>query len=370
MAFLEPSEMRRRLDRHAAWYRHELVGGPIVSLNVVPEAAVREHLDARHRAPVEDLAKLVAWWTDPAQVLARLEDRIAAYGYLGDIIPSHYVNLGTGSLAAYMGCRSVLQATTIWQEPLIDDWATAPELHLHEDSFYWQATQALTKASIAASRGRWLTGMTDIGGAMDITSYFRTPEELCLDLLDHPDEVRRSEAAVVKAWFQVYDSLWPMIQAASGGVSSWMGIWYPGRGAALQCDFSCMISPAMFREFVLPTLHALTARLDAAIYHLDGPNAIQHLDLICEVPNIRAIQWIPGAGHSWRLRDWLDLYRRIIDHGRAVWLWCPPDDELELLFDQLDPDLLFWMTNVDDQAAGEALQARIDRLRRDRKRVQ
>jgi len=369
MPFLDPPELRRRLDRHGAWYRHQLADGPLVSMTIRPTPADAARVEAKHRPPADDVNRLVVWWTDPDLVVPRLIDGWKIRTLLGDAFPYHYVNLGPGSLAAYLGCRSVPQATTIWQEPLINDWSAAPAICLHEDNLYWRATQELTRASLQAAGGRWLTSMTDIGGALDIVSYLRTPEMLCLDLLDHPAEVKRCEEAVIDAWLQAYDRLHPLIVADAGGVGSWMGSWYPGREAALQCDFSCMISTALFREFALPSLHRLAASLDVAVYHLDGPNAIRHLDAICEVSHIRAIQWVPGAGNSWRVADWLDLYRRILDLGRGIWMWCE-SDELDLIFDRLDPSLLFLNMAADDLASGRKIMAQIDRLRRGRKRIQ
>ncbi|MBN2582256.1 MAG: hypothetical protein JXL80_04250 [Planctomycetes bacterium] len=368
MAFLETAEMKRRLDRCAAWHRHELTDGPLVRMTAV-EPGVAAQLRERHRPPADDPERLRQWWADPRQVIPRVEQSWEITTCYGDAIPFHFVNLGPGALAAFMGCRTVPQETTLWQEHLIDDWATAPDLRLHEDNFYWLAAQALTRESLAASRGRWITSLTDIGGAMDITSYFRGPEPLCTDVVEYRDEVLRSEEAVLKAWFQVYDRLAAQIIAASGGTCGWMGLWYPGRMYPLQCDFSCMIGPAMFRDFALPILHRQAAGLDVAIYHLDGPGAIRHLEAICEVPHIRSIQWVPGAGATHAVADWLDLYRRILDLDRNLWMVCR-DDELDLVFDKLDVDRLVLVMSATDPRAAERTMSRIDRLRRGRKRVQ
>jgi len=369
MPFLESDELRRRLDRHAAWHRHELCDGPLLKLTVSSSEDTGFWPATRQEPPTEDADALRAWWTDPAQVIPRTEEALEGRTYLGDAYPHHYVNLGPGSLAAFMGCESVPQETTIWQKHLIDDWATAPELALREDSFYWQAARSLTTASVASSGGRWITSLTDIGGAMDITSYFRGPEALCIDLVEFPDEVRRSEEAVLKAWFEVYDRLYPQLLEASGGTCGWMGMWYDGRMYPLQCDFACMIGPAMFRDHVMPFLRRQAAGLDVAIFHLDGPGAIRHLEAICEVPNIRSIQWVPGAGESQRVADWLDLYHRILDLGRNIWMPCA-EDELDLVFNELDVDRLVLPMHVEDMRAAERIMGKIDRLRGKRKRVQ
>lgn len=369
MPFLDRPELERRLRRHADWFHGELRDGPLARVSCWPDRATGLALAERCRPPADDPAALVAWWTDAALVIPRVEERLGTVHHLGDAYPHHFLNLGPGALAAFMGCRTVPQETTLWQEPLIDDWARAPELRLYDDNLYWRAARELTTAGIAASRGRWVTSFTDIGGSMDVTSYFRGPERLCTDLVEHPDEVRRSEEAMLRAWFQVYQWQYPLLAADSGGSCGWMGMWYPGRTYPLQCDFSCMISPRMFRDFALPVLRRQADGLDNAIYHLDGPGAIRHLEALCEIPRIRAIQWVPGAGTTHAVADWLDLYRRILDLGRAVLMPCT-EQELDLVFDKLDPDRVAVSIWADDLAAGERIVAKIDRLRGARKQVQ
>jgi hypothetical protein len=366
MPFLEEAEIRRRLERHAAWHLHELTDGPLVLMSAPADKAKSKQLDARH-APPADPEGLRQWWTDPQTVTRRTEELIEATNHYGDALPHHFVNLGPGALAAFMGCESVLQADTVWQEPLIEDWATAPELVLHEDSRLWQTCLALTRTSASAAQGRWLTSLADIGGAMDITSYFRTPEKLCFDLIEHPAEVQKAEMAILKAWFQVYDRLEPLVRAYWGGTSAWNGLWHTGRTYTPQCDFSCMIGPDMFRKFVLPILQRQSAALDVTTYHLDGPGAIRHLDALLTIPNQRAIQWIPGDGQSYAVADWLDLYRKILDGGRNIQMICPTPEDLDLIFSQLDPDRVTIWLHADDP---EKAMARLDRLRAKRKKPQ
>ena len=90
---------------------------------------------------------------------------------------------------------------------------------------------------------------------------------------------------------------------------------------------------------------------------------------MCEIPNLNVIQWVPGAGHSHRVADWLDLYRRIQDHGRAIEFYCAEED-LPLVFRELDVDRLSLSIPCSDVAQGERIMATIDRLRAGRKKVQ
>jgi hypothetical protein len=77
-----------------------------------------------------------------------------------------------------------------------------------------------------------------------------------------------------------------------------------------------MISAEMFRAFGIPSLRNECAGLDAAEYHLDGPDAIRHLEAVCEIDKIKVIQWQPGAGEAAR-RDWSELYARIDRLGKG-----------------------------------------------------
>jgi hypothetical protein len=369
MPFLELAEFRRRLDRYADFHRHELTDGPLVHLAAPPPPEQQERLKRRHAAPIGDPKALVAWWTDPDLYVTRFEETAGLTTHFGDSYPRFFPSLGPGALAAFMGCQSVPQETTIWQKELIDDWDAAPELKLHEDNLYWQAAQALTTESIRRADRRWITEFTDIGGAMDITSYFRGPENLCMDVVTNAGDVRRCEEAVLDAWFEVYDRLYELILADAGGSCGWIGLWYPGRTYPLQCDFSCMISPEMFGDFVMPVLARQAAGLDVATYHLDGPDAVRHLDALCTIPNLRTIQWIPGAGASHRVADWLDLYRRIQDHGRNIWMFCGEED-LDLMFEKLDVDRICITLGCQGVADGERIMGKIERLRAGRKRVQ
>jgi 5-methyltetrahydrofolate--homocysteine methyltransferase len=64
----------------------------------------------------------------------------------------------------------------------------------------------------------------------------------------------------------------------------------------LSSDFSYLIGPAMFDEFVKPGLADSCRRLPHSFYHLDGPGQLAHLDSLLAIAELDGIQWVPGAG--------------------------------------------------------------------------
>ena len=95
--------------------------------------------------------------------------------------------------------------------------------------------------------------------------------------------------------------------------------WAPGRMSKLQCDFSAMISPEMFGEFMVPVLTEMTGRLDYCMYHWDGTGALAHHDHLLSIPRLSMIQWTPGAGvEDVTHRRWWPYYHKTIEAGKKV----------------------------------------------------
>lgn len=95
------------------------------------------------------------------------------------------------------------------------------------------------------------------------------------------------------------------------GFISWMGcLGSEGRFYIPSNDFLCMISRAMFNEFFLDAIREECQFYDKSIYHLDGPMALKHLDALLSIPELNAIQWLPGTGNEGFTR-WIEVYQRI-----------------------------------------------------------
>jgi len=121
-----------------------------------------------------------------------------------------------------------------------------------------------------------------------------------------------------------------------------------------QCDFSCMISPAMFQRFVAPCLETEFARYGGGEYHLDGPSAIRHLETLCGLDDLHVIQWVSGAGNEGR--DWTELYRRIDALGKGQILGGPAGS-LARWAGELRTKRLFWTLRAASKAEAEAVLA-------------
>lgn len=272
---------------------------------------------------------------------------------LGDSVPMVTPALAPNCLALYLGCRGVEMPGTVWCEPCIDQPEDA-RFDFDPDNFYWRFTHRLADAWLARGAGEFLIAFPDLIEGLDTLAAMYGSEKLLTDLIDRPDWVRACLRRITDHYFHCYDILYDKIRDEVGGSIFWA--WAPGRMTKLQCDFSAMISPEMFGEFMVPVLTEMTERVSYSMYHWDGPGAIKHLDHLLKIPRLDMIQWTPGAGaeppdHA----RWWPLYHRIIDAGKKVFCTsCQGTDSLGAMKSEFGPDLKQFLIAMSVKSPREA----------------
>ena len=156
----------------------------------------------------------------------------------------------------------------------------------------------------------------------------RGTEKLLVDLVERTDWVHECLRRITARYFHHYDILYDMFRDEVGGSIFWA--WAPGRMAKFQCDFSAMISPAMFGEFMVPVLTEMCERVSYCMYHWDGPGAIPHHDHLLSIPRLTMLQWTPGAGAdpTWS-RKWWPMYHKSLEGGKKMLIGCDTIERLK-----------------------------------------
>ena len=248
-------------------------------------------------------------------------ERYVAYGsqrvYMGDTYPFWFINFGPGILAGPLGARVNPTEETVWFDPPRGASLATLGIEMDRNNYWWRRILAVTKTAVDMIGDKVQISHTDLGGNLDILASLIGTESLLVELIDHPDKVMEAVAGITEAWLEAYDELAAIIAKRCPGTNSWHSVWAPGTTYILQCDFSYMISPDMFKRFVTPDLTACCDRLEYAFYHLDGIGEIPHLDHLLSIERLRGIQWIQGDGKP-TPEHWPDLYRRIRAAGKLV----------------------------------------------------
>lgn len=343
------SEARERL---LAFWEGAIIDRPCIAVTAPGEPV--DH----PAAPADFQTK----WTDPDYVAASYDTRHASTCFHGEAMPG--TSLMVGYCLSY-GAPLHFSEQTVWQDPIIEDWTDPPELELSEDDWGWRQIQAVVTRCAQVGAGKWMTGFPNIIQPNDHLPLLRGTERFLLDLIEHPAEVKSAMRKLLDNWYVIFERLSSIYSHQEGSIG-WLGLWCPWRrGMTLQSDVSCMMSPAMFEEFIAPELEEMTRWLDGSVYHLDGEGALQHLDRLLQIERLRAIQWTPGTGTPGGLY-WLDLFKRIQASGKGVVISLT-FDEVETAVRELEPENTFILTSAPSPDAAEALLERAVTITRNHK---
>jgi hypothetical protein len=334
------------------WWEHR---GLALSVTA-PKAEPWDAIPAPSPVPPERM------WTDVNYWMHRSLYQLSRTYWGGVAFPNFWSVIGgPGSLGLFLGAIGHPAADTLWYEPVIYDPDTFPPLRLDPANSWWRRHVKLLQLAVRESAGRYVVGLPDLIENLDTLAQLRDGQLLLLDLIERPDWVKSKLAEINRAFFAAYDALWEITRDPWGGsaYAAFM-LWGPGRVAKVQCDFSCMISAEMFREFVVPPLREQCAWLDYSMHHLDGTQALHHLDALLEIEELDAIEWTPqagleGGGHP----RWYDLYRRIKAAGKSVQAIGVKVAEIEPLIEAVGPEGLYIMAEAADEAEARAILQRV-----------
>ncbi len=312
-----------------AWWEGKLERPMVVIERIDPEFRRQELIAGFENDEFDNLAYLPPGF--PAEKLMdAVQARLEATCWYADAFPKWWANLGPGIIAAFLGARAEASEETTWFHPLEAD--SLQEIHLEFDpsNFWWQRLNEFTREAVSRWSGQLTFGHFDMVGSLDILAALRGTAPLLLDTIQDPETLAERIGEMVRLWKWFYQEYFRMIAPYSRGFSCWGPVWFPGSGYYLQCDFAYMISPKMFKRFVMPGLEACCAMLEYPFYHLDGKGQIAHLDQLLSLERLRGIQWMPGDGAP-PAEEWPEVLRRIREGGKLCQVYTTRQRTLKMV---------------------------------------
>ena len=335
-------------ERLKAWWDHEIIDRPVIS-----------YYYPREGSSITGLLDIFGFGWDLAkkpdgieQTLDNFEERLPDLFFGGENIPSFFPNYGAGIMAAIFGVTPKFQTRTVWfsRPTSPDDIVSLLEsVKLNADNPWYSRLLRITKYASKRSTGKYQISMTDLGGILDILSSFLGPKNIILTMKRRPDIIDTCRVIILEKTLKVYDDLQNIIEKYNDGCNGWLNVWSKKRWYPIQCDFSAMLNPKWFKRFALPDIIAQAAHMDYAIYHLDGPLALTHLDDLLAVPEITGIQWVPGDGREPMGHEkWYPVYKKIQAAGKNIVTTVSPS-LLSKMYRNFDPKGLYVRTIFFDE---------------------
>lgn len=307
-------------------------------------SGIPNSLPPRDAAPApEPPATAALRHSDPSYIASFLRHDMARRSWPAEVLPAAWADIGTLSLVPCLGGRQSHGEDNVWYEAVIADPESHPKLAFDPLHPEWLALVARVRESARAARGDYLIGMPGICSNLDVLAELRGTQELLFDLVDRTGWVHRALREIEEAYKEAFDLMRQEVALDDGSMAyGFFMLWGIGRVGLLQCDVSATISGDMFEEFVLPRLEAECAFLDRSLYHVDGPQALRHLDSVLGLKELNAVEWTPGP----QVPDggdptWYELYRKILDAGKSVWVAHVKPREIAPLLDAIGTDGIY-----------------------------
>ena len=289
-AGFSPREWESIRQNYTAWWRGEL-DRPLVSASVADDEAWFSSF-------------LPNWPQDMSddELVAFVEKTFSRRRFYGDAYPHFFVNYGPGTAAAFAGAGLHAAPDTVWFTPVAHSRLADIRIALDRENLWWRRVRHVTDSS----PGAWATEFRSASptSAAISTSWprFAGPMSCSWTWSNSPPRCSAAAGRSRACGWKSSTSSTRSSSRTAPAASPWGPTWAPGPTYMLQSDFSYMISPNMFREFVLPDLKACCDHLEYAFYHLDGVGELPHLDDMLAIPNLHGIQWLAGRGQTSRGR--------------------------------------------------------------------
>lgn len=268
------------------------------------------------------------------KAFGKTADKVARWAdcreFLCEAVPYYAVSFGADDFAAFLGADLRLSAdgTTSWPVRPLQS-LTRAKIAFDPNGKWWTRTAEFYHVLRSRLGGSVMLAAPTLSAGLDGLAGLYGVNSLLTALLDEPEAVKEALEQINAAYTCAMKAVRELFEFDRYGSINRHGMYTEGATGVPQCDFSCMISGEMFREFALPCIRCEIAALDAAEYHLDGPGAIRHLEDLCGIRGLHTIQWVAGAGEAAE-QDWTWLYRKINSLGKAVLAGGSPERVLRL----------------------------------------
>jgi 5-methyltetrahydrofolate--homocysteine methyltransferase len=249
------------------------------------------------------------------EILDIYETELKVRCWYADTPPRWKMTYGAGIVAAFLGAKVNISPETVWFEPRHVSPIALMTIKPATEDDWWQKVCSLTRRAAERWAGKVCVSYVDLGGILDILASLRSTQSLLYELFDEPDQVIRLTQQITQRWLEYFNRLDNILAGSPCGVSTWAPLWAARRMYIFQCDFSYMISPAMFERFVLPDLLTCIEQVDHSFYHMDGKGQLPHLDMLMSIQKLSGVQWIPGEGQP-PAENWITVLSRIRAAGK------------------------------------------------------
>ncbi len=270
---------------------------------------------------------------------------------LGDLLPTATPFLGIPWLEAIVGCPVVasLESGSIWAEPFsetLPDPASLVERALAVDNPWLAKLMECVRTLGERLEGRLPFGTPIMRGPTDLLASVLGGSPMVYAFAEEPDRVRAVMAALADIWIEVARRQLALAPAFHGGYGCYRGVWAPGELVTAQEDSSALLSPALYRDQVLPADRRIFGSFGHTLMHNHSASLGITIDEVLGSPTLAGFELTvdPAPGPS--VSELIPAMRRIQSRLPLVLMGSLGEADLRLVLEELAPAGLAIYTEV------------------------
>jgi hypothetical protein len=345
-----------RVAEHKKFWNHER--------NAVPLASFRigNYFFATHyRAAEKILVKGTRVTPDMIDVDLFLEDYERHYNETRALDQTGFWTAepytGIPWMEAFWGCEIIANGESFMAQPLVKEAGELERLAFNMEN-PWTAKyfEFVTKLN-KLSQGRFPVGAPIMRGQGDTAGALMGQTQFIYALYEEPDIIKRTLGKIVDSFLAIYKEMHRLNTPFLGGSS--MGlyhVWAPGESLWFQDDIGALLSPALYREFLLENERRFCGRYPYTMMHLH-PSSFHLLDDILSNENLKVLEINKDVGGP-SVAQMLPQYRKVLEKKRGLVIWGDlTEEEIQFVFDNLELKGIFFNILLPDFDRAEKVNA-------------
>lgn len=299
------------MERIYAWYDHQVLDRVPIRFS-----AHNAEYDIVDRA--DKWACLKDRWFDTEYQVNKALAQVETGSYLGETFPLFWPNLGPNVFAGMFGCKLKYADVTSWALPFVEDADDLDKIAYDPDNELLRKLDELTDCALERGKGKFLVGYTDMHPGLDFAAALMGTENMFMQTVEDIDFVREILRRAEDQFFVLMDAFHEKLRANNQLSVTWMDIPSYETVHIPSCDHGAMISTKLFCDLALPFILEEVRHFKHNIFHVDGPGVANHLDVLLEIPEIQAIQWVQVPGLGRPIMQWVPLIKKVQAAGKSV----------------------------------------------------
>ena len=295
---------------------------------------------------------------DVTRFLKHCDVQYAAWNeHTGDMIWSASPLWGLPWLAAILKQTLHVGQTTIWTEPVLEDYGELDALRNLDRSPWLDVLLEMTSRMAEHSRGKYPMGSLAIAAPLVTLTDLRGTTKFALDLYDRPAEVERGLGVITEIYLDLMRRFFRAAPAWHGGYGiGTRFVWAPGHLVEYDEDAGYLLSPDFHRRFVIPLHRRIAASFSHAYLHLHSSQLHTAGNLLAE-ESLPYLELTPDVDCN--VQDLIGPLRQMLESKRVILHGYLKAEDLAVVIESVPPEGLCLVSRVETPEEAAALREEV-----------